>query len=574
MFVAISLPPCRQIAAVQISSEQPPQPATAARSSRCVSIPFGTVDAYTKREFEAKLSKPFWVNTDAHPAAVTGRGGTGYSQLMLRFIDEHKAEYDTILRIDARSEEMAQSSYERCCRALRLRVQPVSSVGSVQDALAVQAVLQWLRNRGQEERWLTVVDNADDLSSWDVSSIVPRGRTGTIVVTSQDARATRLLGGRSDTGKVDDVEPEEAVQLLFSFVDEPLLGWGDEFRRLVDGLTGSLDRLPPAVDMAVVRIRIDVEDGDGVEAALRQYVADYCHYRDRLLQSEDFTEASSYKETVWTVWETGLLSLRELENRQSDIRPTRLLSFLTFLILDCANVQDELFRLASLGLPESCRELNATTPTWMQALLATGDSGGWDDYIYRVTVKTLLRYGLVRLLRGPWKGTTMHSLVRWRAGVELDADEYQEWYAVFTAAVCAQFAKELDKEHFWRHVGVQEHADTLTVMGKLAETHDEQGRWKEAEELEVKVIKASSRLLGEEHPITLSAMGNLDRTYRNQRWTEADEVEGKVMQAMSRVLGEEHPNTLTAMASLAATYYKQARWEEVAKLQFQVIEAS
>ncbi|KAK0269074.1 hypothetical protein LTS00_017390 [Friedmanniomyces endolithicus] len=529
MFVAISLPPCRQIA---ISSEQPPQPATAARSSRCVSIPFGTVDAYTKREFEAKLSKPFWVNTDAHPAAVTGRGGTGYSQLMLRFIDEHKAEYDTILRIDARSEEMAQSSYERCCRALRLRVQPVSSVGSVQDALAVQAVLQWLRNRGQEERWLTVVDNADDLSSWDVSSIVPRGRTGTIVVTSQDARATRLLGGRSDTGKVDDVEPEEAVQLLFSFVDEPLLGWGDEFRRLVDGLTGSLDRLPPAVDMAVVRIRIDVEDGDGVEAALRQYVADYCHYRDRLLQSEDFTEASSYKETVWTVWETGLLSL------------------------------------------QSCRELNATTPTWMQALLATGDSGGWDDYIYRVTVKTLLRYGLVRLLRGPWKGTTMHSLVRWRAGVELDADEYQEWYAVFTAAVCAQFAKELDKEHFWRHVGVQEHADTLTVMGKLAETHDEQGRWKEAEELEVKVIKASSRLLGEEHPITLSAMGNLDRTYRNQRWTEADEVEGKVMQAMSRVLGEEHPNTLTAMASLAATYYKQARWEEVAKLQFQVIEAS
>ncbi|KAK0776482.1 hypothetical protein LTR38_015492 [Friedmanniomyces endolithicus] len=373
-----------------ISSEQPPQPATAARSSRCDSIQFGTVDAYTKREGEAKLSKPFRVKTVAHAAAVTGRGGTGHSQLVLRFIYEHEDEYNTILRIDARSEEMAQSRYERCCRALRLRVQPVSSVGSVQDAPAVQAVLQWLRNRGQEERWLTVVDNADDLSSCDVSSIVPRGRTGTIVVTSQDAPATRLLGGRSDTGKVDDVEPEEAVQLLFSFVDEPLLGWRDECRRLVDELTGSLDRLPPAVRMAVVRIRIDVEDGNDVEAALRQYVADYCHYRDRLLQSEDFTAASSYKKTVWTVWETSLPSLRELENRQCDICPTRLLSFLTFLILNCANVQDELFRLASLGLPESCRQLNATTPTWMQALLATGDSGGWDDYIYRVTVETLL----------------------------------------------------------------------------------------------------------------------------------------------------------------------------------------
>jgi hypothetical protein len=68
------------------------------------------------------------------------------------------------------------------------------------------------------------------------------------------------------------------------------------------------------------------------------------------------------------------------------------------------------------------------------------------------------------------------------------------------------------------------------------------------------VMEASSRVLGEEHPDTLSAMANLAATYRNQgRSKDAEELEVKVMEARSRVLGEEHPHTLTAMANLAHT---------------------
>ena len=43
-----------------------------------------------------------------------------------------------------------------------------------------------------------------------------------------------------------------------------------------------------------------------------------------------------------------------------------------------------------------------------------------------------------------------------------------------------------------------------------------QGRSKEAEKLEVKVIEASSRVVGEEHPNTLRAIGNLASTYWKQ----------------------------------------------------------
>ena len=49
-------------------------------------------------------------------------------------------------------------------------------------------------------------------------------------------------------------------------------------------------------------------------------------------------------------------------------------------------------------------------------------------------------------------------------------------------------------------------------------------------------------------------MANLASTYRNQRrWKEAEELEVRVMDTMKRVLDEEHPDTLTGMANLAFT---------------------
>jgi hypothetical protein len=46
-------------------------------------------------------------------------------------------------------------------------------------------------------------------------------------------------------------------------------------------------------------------------------------------------------------------------------------------------------------------------------------------------------------------------------------------------------------------------------MSNLALTYTNQGRWKEAEELFVQVIETSLRVLGKEHPDTLTSMANL-----------------------------------------------------------------
>ena len=68
-------------------------------------------------------------------------------------------------------------------------------------------------------------------------------------------------------------------------------------------------------------------------------------------------------------------------------------------------------------------------------------------------------------------------------------------------------------------------------------------------------METRKRVLGEEHLDTLTSIGNLASTYRNQgRWKEAEELEVQVMETRKRVLGEKHPDTLTSMGNLASTF--------------------
>jgi hypothetical protein len=440
-----------------IASAQPllPLATVAAPPSRCISVTLATVSTYAERsqlsqDLVEKLSRTHGSEL-AHAVAVIGLGGTGKTQLVLRYIQKHQEGYDTVLWLDVQSVEATRSSFERCCRALGLKVEASLSDGPLQDVPPVQAVLSWLRGRGEDKRWLVVLDNADDLL-WDVSSIVPQGKAGTVIVTSRDALASRLLGGRTTKVNVDAMKPEEAVRVLDEhFKDLVYPEEGGECRELIEEIAERLDRLALALDLAGARIWTDVDNGNDLEAALRQYyLSDYQHNRNRLLQEEHFDSVGQYKKTVWTAWETSLASLRKLEQSQPNIYPIHLLRFMT--LLDWSNVQDELFRMAGLGLERACSWLRVEVSAWMQQLLTRREDGEWNSFSYRATVNLLLRYGLVGPIAQPWKGVTMHSLVRWRASVEMDREQYWHSYLAFITAVCWKVQDGAEYMRFRRHV--------------------------------------------------------------------------------------------------------------------------
>jgi hypothetical protein len=103
-----------------------------------------------------------------------------------------------------------------------------------------------------------------------------------------------------------------------------------------------------------------------------------------------------------------------------------------------------------------------------------------------------------------------------------------------------------------RNVALVTRLNTLASIANLASTYRNQGRWTEAEKIEVQVMEMSRRVLGEEHPDTLTTVSNLAFTMKEQgRATEAIKLMAECIQLRNRVLGPKHPYALSSATALA-----------------------
>jgi tetratricopeptide (TPR) repeat protein len=73
------------------------------------------------------------------------------------------------------------------------------------------------------------------------------------------------------------------------------------------------------------------------------------------------------------------------------------------------------------------------------------------------------------------------------------------------------------------------------LKNSLASVYTSQGQWAKAEELEVQVLETRKRVLGLEHPDTLTSISNLALMYRDQgRWAKAEELQVQVTEIRKR----------------------------------------
>ncbi|KAF2267719.1 TPR-like protein [Lojkania enalia] len=121
--------------------------------------------------------------------------------------------------------------------------------------------------------------------------------------------------------------------------------------------------------------------------------------------------------------------------------------------------------------------------------------------------------------------------------------------------------------------------ETLDALELLGQVLAHQGLYAKEEKMHRRTLEFRKDMLGDEHPSTLTSMANLASTLWNQgrwkeaeelgnqgRWKEAEELEVQVMEMRKRVLGDEHPDTLTSMANLAYTWKSQSQNKEAISL--------
>jgi hypothetical protein len=126
-----------------------------------------------------------------------------------------------------------------------------------------------------------------------------------------------------------------------------------------------------------------------------------------------------------------------------------------------------------------------------------------------------------------------------------------------------------------RRVLGEEHPDTLTSMDSWAEALCHQGDLSGAREIQEQVLGVRRRVLGEEHPDTLTSMNNLGQTlYHQGDLSGARKIQEQELDVCRRVQGEEHSDTLISMNNLAQTISAQGDLPGARKIQEQVRDIS
>ncbi|KAJ6563808.1 hypothetical protein B0H19DRAFT_1258340 [Mycena capillaripes] len=140
--------------------------------------------------------------------------------------------------------------------------------------------------------------------------------------------------------------------------------------------------------------------------------------------------------------------------------------------------------------------------------------------------------------------------------------------AVTISLLTPQEALELEVIEKRRHLLGEDCQYTLRTMRYCA--HLGLGKLQETEAQQVLVLEESGEGLGEDHPDTLQAMGNVVVTYyKLGQFLQAEELCAGALEKHKKLLGEHHPDTIRTMHNLALTYRildKVPKAEEMEKL--------
>ncbi|KAJ7817142.1 P-loop containing nucleoside triphosphate hydrolase protein [Mycena leptocephala] len=516
-----------------------------------------------------------------HIYVLHGLGGAGKTQIGLKCV-KNSSHFSDNFFLDA-------STTETIDAGLKI-IASVKIVGNTsQDAL------KWLANN--QEDWLLFYDNADD-PKIDLNRFIPQCNHGNIIITTRNPALRSYAGAHF---AVSDMEETDAVALLLKSAGENISSASE---KIATGIVKELCYLPLAIVQAGAFI---LQSG-----ALDSYLDIYRKNRAQLLSEKP---AQSHDNYAWTVYTTWQMSFEQLSQPAA-----MFLQLCSFLHRD--GILEDIFSRATTysfrqAIP-SREELKKPLEFLAQFLEPSGE---WDTLRFLKVTNEIKAYSLMTFdpnrkmysihpLVHSWSRTTItdqqsyHSIMAAIMGMsihEIPNDHRQlaslrlishidslrhgnkqvvvdfgvqygviywdaGWYEEAKGLYLAQLAKQ-------KQVLGEDHPDTLLAMGNLASTYHSLGEFHKAEELEVVVLAKRKQVLGDDHPDTLLAMGNLASTYWHLgKLQQAEELEVIVLEKRKHLLGDDHPNTLWTMGSLAATYNRLGDFHRAQELEAVVLE--
>ncbi|KAJ7631521.1 P-loop containing nucleoside triphosphate hydrolase protein [Mycena rosella] len=512
-----------------------------------------------------------------HIFLLHGLGGSGKTQIALKFIQESSSHFSDIFLIDTSTVETIDTGLKN--------IAATKNMGSTADD-----ALQWLSRQPSE--WMLLFDNADD-PKINLHNFLPHCNHGNILITSRNPGLQVYAGSHFP---VSDMEEQDAVQLL-------LKSAAKEFTSSNQVIAAEIVKALWYLPLAIIQAGAFISKS----GALDRYLDIYKENRARLLREQPSQSHADYSSTVYTTWQ---ISFDQLSKQAQTL--LQLWSFLHY-----EGIPEDIFSYASMykPRPHGPTEAELTKPLEFLSHFM-GPNLLWDSLHFMEVTNEIRAYSLVNFDPDK-KSFSVHPLVHsWTQTTLTDPQSYHHsmvaivgmaiadipWQDMQLASVKLlphvdslihgngnvkpDFRYQYGVLYWWadrfkdaeqlqlavvqnrRDILSDDHPDTLHAMSNLASTYHELGQLKEAEELEVVVLEKQRRILGEDHPSTLKAMGDLASIYYQLgQLKEAEELEVVVLEKQRRILGEDHPDTLRAMGNLASTYDHLGRLKEAEELE-------
>ena len=492
-------------------------------------VPHGVSPLFTGREELSQRLQDACFPVESHENVkqekifvVHGLGGSGKTQLCLKFAQDNREKFvqqilvchHSILMItstrfwgvfwiDASSYDTAEQSFLSVARALGL-------------AQNYEATKRWLSTA--PEKWLLVIDNADD-PRLDVSQYFPVSERGIILVTSRNLDCgIQATIGDLDVGSMN---VEESTTLLLKAAKAKDTSDSDA-RQSARSVVETLKYLALAVVQAGAAIRHGL-------VPMQEYCSTYNHNRKRLLNYKSFQGSEQYKRTVYTTWEVSIDIIEKMATEASH-DALELLQILSFLHFE--RIPEAIFKNAWKNHPD--KDLSESEKATLPGLVRqNGGEDCWDPWAFREAINLLTSFSLVTVEEvNSDKCISMHPLVHtWAKDRMTEAGQEQSWRTT-TVLIGASLVRPpiktedyLYQRFLLPHVdsclfsreddlfSMDHHTCPITLVLTFAGMCSECGHLGKAMVLREKILGWCKNALGVEHHMTLKAMNDLSLSY-------------------------------------------------------------
>ncbi|KAF2726595.1 HET-domain-containing protein [Polyplosphaeria fusca] len=481
-------------------------------------IPFSQNDQFVGRESQlAELEAQLFEYNRATKMVIVGPPGTGKSQLALEVAHRTRQRNKdcSVFWIDASDTDSLYRSYAGIAQKLGI------PGWDDEKADSRQLVRAHLSGEG-EKPYLLVFDNADDVSlgssgrstgAAHLSDYVPQSEFCSILCTTTNRDTAEMLAA-SDVVELKEMAPSTAQRMLGNHLRTLFSGSEQQEAQL---LLHELSCLPLAIVQAAAYINTR-------DITLQQYRSLITRQREAVpgRNSESPENGPQEHDITGPVATTLLISLDQL--RGDNNLATDCLS-----LAACVDRKDIPLDLLPATSPREGEEAVKVLSGYGLVTRRPAESSlDLHQLVHRALQEWLQRQGRL----DEWTGNAIRELYRVFPGN--DHGSRSKWRRLLPHAKYVLTHSSAEKEG----------GDRLELARKCAMALYNDGRWTEAEQLDVQVMETSSR----------------------GRWTEAERLEVQVMETRKRVLGDEHPDTLISMNNLAFTFQGQGLYNKAISL--------